>query len=299
MRPDQVSLTAIMTAYLRGFHAACDSPRIFDDALAWSIIPGERRALIEQGFARAVPAGASAGAARAATRALMRGMGMAVVLSRARYAEEALAQEVEQGASQYVILGAGLDTFAFRQPQLVERLEVFEVDHPATQAFKLSRLEELGWELPSRLHFVPVDFTRDDLAAELVRAGFDRHRRSFFSWLGVTMYLGRGEVTGTLRMVADMAPSGSCLVFDFLDAASFAPAAGGGQPRQLRQALQGIGEPMRTGLDPDRLGSELAALGLRLVELLRPADIQQRYFQGRSDGLHASPNACLARVVVA
>ncbi len=99
--------------------------------------------------------------------------GLSSVLCRARYSEDNLKEAVKQGMQQYVILGAGMDTFAFRHPELLEQLQVFEVDHPATQAFKRQRIAELGWEKPSNLHFVTVDFTQENLATALKRSSYD------------------------------------------------------------------------------------------------------------------------------
>ena len=109
------------------------------------------------------------------------------LLSRARYTEDTLEKAIRQGVKQYIILGAGMDTFAFRRPDLMERLEVFEIDHPATQEFKLHRLAELGWKHPAKLHFIPIDFTKESLVTALTRSSsYDPKVKSLFSWLGVT-----------------------------------------------------------------------------------------------------------------
>ena len=136
------------------------------------------------------------------------------VISRARYTEETLEKAVRQGVKQYVILGAGMDTFAFRRPEMLEELEVFEVDHPATQEFKLNRLTELGWKHPAKLHFIPIDFTKESLVTALTRSSsYDPNVKSFFSWLGVTPYLTQEEVFATLRSIAEVAPAGSTSSF--------------------------------------------------------------------------------------
>ena len=108
------------------------------------------------------------------------------ILSRASYTEDLLEEAIKQGVCQYIILGAGLDSFAFRHTEMLEQLQLFEVDHPATQNFKLHRLEELKWEIPPQMHFVPVDFTQESLAAALSHTSYDTTALSFFSWLGVT-----------------------------------------------------------------------------------------------------------------
>ncbi|WP_199425735.1 class I SAM-dependent methyltransferase [Thermaerobacillus caldiproteolyticus] len=299
MKEDQVSLTAIMTAYLRAYHAMNDTPKIFDDFLACHLIPEERRALIEQGFSRAlqirVPESGLACSDQAANPllSLMQAMGLPHVLSRSRYTEDNLDLAVKQGVEQYVILGAGMDTFAFRRPDLLRQVQVFEVDHPATQTFKRNRLAELGWEIPSHLHFVPVDFTKESLTDALKGTLYDVQTKSFFSWLGVTMYLTRDEVFATLRSIAEIAPEGSAVIFDY-----FVPEEDTPHMKEMREDLRKIGEPMKTTFDPSTLAFELESLGLRLHENLSPSDIQERYFQSRTDGYYASKHVRFAWAVV-
>ncbi|UFJ41366.1 class I SAM-dependent methyltransferase [Brevibacillus humidisoli] len=301
MNESQVSLTAIMTAYLRAHHAIGDTPKIFDDFLAHRLIPEERRALIEQGFSQAqqmnVPASSIQNADQTtnpnALLSFLQSIGLPNVLSRSRYTEDNLEQAVKQGVEQYVILGAGLDTFAFRRPDLLSKIRVFEVDHPATQAFKRDRLAELKWDIPANLHFVPVDFTQESLADALKRTPYDEQLKSFFSWLGVTMYLTSDEVFATLRSITDIACAGSSVIYDY-----FLPEEGTPHMKEIREELRKIGEPMKTTFDPSTLASELERIGLRLQENLSPSDIQERYFQGRTDGYHANENVCLAWAVV-
>lgn len=163
MEENQISRTALGTAYMRAYHAMHDSPKIFDDFLAYHFFPDEIRPIIEQKMAESLhlynPVRAASCPDQATALACVMRYTAASVYSRARYAEDNLIKAVGQGMRQYVILGAGLDTFAFRRPELLEQLQVFEVDHPATQAFKRQRLAEVGWEHPAQLHFVPVDFT--------------------------------------------------------------------------------------------------------------------------------------------
>ncbi|GAX88852.1 class I SAM-dependent methyltransferase [Effusibacillus lacus] len=298
MKENQVSLTAIMTAYIRALHAMNDAPKIFDDFLAYSLIPEERRVLIEQGFTRALqlndPEGTVSYSDQTTTLAsLLQAMGLPNVLSRSRYTEDNLEQAVKQGMQQYVILGAGMDTFAFRRPDLLGQLQVFEVDHPATQAFKRNRLAELGWEIPPNLHFIPVDFSKESLAEALKGLSYDPQTKSFFSWLGVTMYLTQDEVFATLRSITDIAPIGSTIIFDYFEPEEAAP-----HMQEMREDLRKIGEPIKTTFDPSTLALDLASLGYRLHENLSPSDIQERYFQGRTDGYYACEHVHFAQAVV-
>jgi methyltransferase (TIGR00027 family) len=229
----------------------------------------------------------------------MQFQGGPVTLSRSRYTEDSLAAAFEQGVEQHVILGAGLETFAFRQPDMMRRLHVFEVDHPATQAFKQQRLAELGWELPAHLHFVPADFSQEGLATALHRSPYDRQKPTFFSWLGVTYYLTPAAVSDTWREIAGLAPAGSALIFDYLDADAFVPEKAARRVQKMQEIVRNIGEPMKAAYDPARLGAELEQAGLRLQEDLDPAQIQVRYFSGRTDGYRAFEHFHFARTAVA
>jgi len=198
-----------------------------------------------------------------------------------------------------VILGAGMDTFAFRRPDLMEHFEVFEVDHPATQEFKLHRLAELEWELPAKLHFIPIDFTKESLVTALTSSSsYDPKVKTFFNWLGVTYFLTRDEIFTTLRSITEIAPADSIIVFDYFDNNAFIPEKSSPQMQKSLEYLRKIGEPMITGFDPSTLREELASLGFSLQENLSPEDIEKRYFKGRADGYHAYEYGHFACAVV-
>jgi methyltransferase (TIGR00027 family) len=181
---------------------------------------------------------------------------------------------------------------------MLDIISVFEVDHPATQAFKLSRLAGLGWERPAKLHFVPVDFTRESLADALGSSAYDRHKPGFFSWLGVTYYLPREAVFATLRSFAGIAPPGSVIIFDYMDTDAFVPGKAAKRIQMSMEKCREWGEPLITGLDPSGLADDLAGSGLRIDRDLSPADIQERYFSGRSDGYYACEHVHFARAEV-
>ncbi len=294
MEADHFSRTAMGTAFMRAYHAAHDHPKVFDDFLAHCLIKEEERRVIEDRhidlFRCTDPDRAASCPDRASLlSAWMRtGAPQPLVFGRARYAEDLLEQAVGQAAvQQYVILGAGLDTFAFRRPDLVAQLQVFEVDHPTTQSFKRYRLQWIGREHPAQLHFLPVDFSQEDLAAALGRSSYDPQAPSFFSWLGVTYYLSHEALAATWRAIAKTAPAGSAVIFDYLDPEAFNPQRVTRRVAVMMETVARLGEPMITGLDPATLAADLAALGLRLREDLNPADIQARFFAGRADGYRA------------
>jgi methyltransferase (TIGR00027 family) len=301
---NQASKTAQMTAYCRWHHTRHDSSLIFEDHLAGEILSDQGRDDIESllltGLERFNPTSAAAFPDRQSAIAWMMqaGASSSIVLSRARYAEEMLERAIAAGASQYVILGAGLDTFAFRRPELLGRISVFEVDHPASQEYKRRRIRELGWECPANLHFVAVDFARNSLSAELERSAFDPDRQAFFSWLGVSYYLNSDQVMATLRQIPLIAPPGSSLVFDYLDTAAY--LSGKAAPRVVRMlaSVREIGEPMLSGFDAYVLADELAGCGFELQENLGPCDIQLRYFMGRTDHHRACEHVHFALATV-
>lgn len=304
MEKNHVSRTALSTAYMRLYHAQNDEPKIFDDFLAYNMLPEEIRTLLVKNLAKNIqfidPARA-ASCPDIETSLVWSMQAMAtppIVLSRARFAEDSLEEACRQGVKQYVILGAGMDTFAFRHPELVRQLQVFEVDHPATQAFKCNRLAELGWEQPANLHFIPVDFTQESLSTALTRSPYDPQIPGFFSWLGVTMYLNLESVFATLSAIVDIAPAGSTVIFDYLDTDAYIPEKAAKRVQVMMEDVRRLGEPMIAGFDPAAIAKDLAHIGLRLKDNLSPSDIQERYFQGRTDGYYACEHVHIARAVV-
>ena len=203
-------------------------------------------------------------------------------LTRARFAEECLEEAVRRGVTQYVILGSGFDSFAFRRPDL--GVTVFEVDLAATMDLKRERLADAGMTCPDSLRFVPFDFEKDDLQTELVAAGFDPAKASFFNWMGVTYYLTRDAILDNLDRLAAIGSPGSEVVFDYLLAAECVPP----EDRALFAAMMAFvekrGEPMISRFDPAEAGTVLNPHGL--WEVLRnesPAEHRRRYLGERSD----------------
>jgi methyltransferase (TIGR00027 family) len=289
---NQAGITALLTAFARAYHATHDDPKIFDDFIADQLYTPEERAYFSKNLAASLsfldPERAALCPDEASALAwYMRIQGGPVTLSRSRYTEDSLELAIRQGVRQYVILGAGMDTFAFRRPDLLKQIQVFEVDHPATQTLKRQRIEKLGLGIPSELHFVPIDFAKENLATALGRSVCDAHLPSFFSWLGVTYYLTRDVVFNTWRAITNIAPVGSSLVFDYFDLDAFVPERASQRMQRMQAIVRNVGEPIKTSLDPSKLDAELASAGLRVFENLNPAEIEQRYFAGRTDGYHA------------
>jgi methyltransferase (TIGR00027 family) len=214
---------------------------------------------------------------------------------RSRYAEDRLAAAVAQGVTQYVVLGAGLDTFAYRNP--FQQLRVFEVDFPATQEWKRAMLHEAGIALPDGLTFVPLDFEHKALAEGLAEAGFDGQRAAFFGWLGVAPYLTLEAFRATLSTIAQL-PAGTAVSFDY----AFSPETLSPQRRKVFDGLAGrvaaAGEPFRLFFTPEELVAELRSAGFERIEQVDSAGLNEIYFQKRADGLTLS-GAGLGRLATA
>lgn len=303
MQERQAGITALITAYARAYHATHDSPKIFDDFVADQMYTPEEHILFDQSLAGNLkdidPELARSHPDQATALGRVMQLHYApVTLSRSRYTEDCLAQALKQGVQQYVILGAGFDTFAFRRPELAGQLEIFEVDHPVTQAQKRQRIAYAGWDLPAHLHFVPIDFTQESLPDALRRSAYDAQKTSFFSWLGVTFYLTGEVVFDTLRAISGMAARGSTLVFDYMDADAFIPEKAGKRIQYMQKNAAMVGEPMKGGFDAQALAAKLAGVGFHLEEDLGPADIEGRYFQDRRDQYHAFEHVHFARAAV-
>jgi methyltransferase (TIGR00027 family) len=267
MQEGVFSKTAQRVAIRRAAHQLLDEPRVLDDPLALRIIGSEAEEALRSdpkehhAFSRAF-------------RAFM--------AARSRYAEDELARAIAHGVRQYVVLGAGLDTFAYRNPY--PDLRVFEVDHPATQAWKREQLQAASIAIPPSLIFVPIDFEQQTLADGLEQSGFNASAAAFFSWLGVTPYLTREACMNTLSYIARM-PAGSGVIFDF----AVDPALLNAGQRQalsaLAQRVARYGEPLQLFFDPDKLQEELKAMGFHRTEFLQGKELNARYFKDREDGL--------------
>jgi methyltransferase (TIGR00027 family) len=215
----------------------------------------------------------------------------ASILARARFIEDLVEEQVEHGVEQYVILGAGLDTFAQRQPELVSRLQVFEIDQPGPQAWKRQRLIELGFNIPSHLRLVPVDFEAGDAWWErLTAAGFDSAQPAVVASTGVSMYLTIDAITATLRQVAALAP-GSTLAMSFmLPIEQVDPEIRPGMERAMAGA-QANGTPFISFFTPADMLKLARDAGFKEVRHVSAATLAQRYFADRTDGLRPPNNA--------
>ena len=215
----------------------------------------------------------------------------ASILARARFIEDLVAEQAARGVGQYVILGAGLDTFAQRRPELASRLVVFEIDQPGPQEWKRRRLVDVGFGVPSFLRFVPVDFEAGDPWCErLAASGFDLERAAVVASMGVSMYLTRDAITATLHQAAALAP-GSTLVMSFmLPIELLDPEARPGVERAIEGA-RASGTPFISFLTPTEMLALARDAGFREAQHVSAAMLAQRYFAGRTDGLRPPNNS--------
>ena len=276
----EASRTAERMALERAVHQVADSPVVFADPLAIGMLQPEQAAALRDHPERF--RGSS----------IARRM-RAIVVARSRIAEDELARAAARGVSQYVVLGAGLDTFAYRNPHAGVR--VFEVDQPSTQQLKHERLAAAGIVVPSSLTWVPFDFRRQRLPDVLAAAGFDRARPAVFAWLGVVMYLDRLDVIETLRYICTL-PAGTAVVFDYALPPEATPWPVRWFYRRTLNSFARQGEPWISFFAPVPLLAELSQLGFTEIEDLGGDEVNRRYLGSRRDGLTASG---VGRIVIA
>jgi len=291
MEQTRASVTALGAALMRAVHTRLAPSPLIDDPWADRIVlDAERETVLNvvlnglspQARERCERLGAPSAVLDAALQ-LHPGYGWAVL--RTRYAEDALEVAVARGVRQYVIVGAGFDSLALRQPAFARHVDVFEIDHPATQELKSQRLHECGVPLPRTLHFVPADLSQEQLGDALAHSTFRPTEPTFFSWLGVTQYLTREANLTTLRGIAACSASGSELVFTYVDQRELGRARASVGAERLQEAFAAAREPWLSGFDPSLLAGDLAAVGLALIEDLDGLDAKDRYCVDRRDDL--------------
>lgn len=267
MEASRPSRTALRVAMRRAAHQIYDArPLVFDDPVAVPLLGNEYLPEIERTqFKLNKPFSVS-------LRAFM--------VARSRYAEDLLAQAVVRGVTQYVLLGAGLDTFAYRNP--FPGLHVFEVDHPATQQWKRDLLAAHTISIPANLTYAPVDFEHQQLTTQLATAGFDSTAPTFFAWLGVVPYLSQSAFQSTLSLVANSA-KGSGIVMDYGQPRSVLPYFEQLAHDSLASRVQLAGEPFQLFFTPAEMTEELAAF--HNLEDLGSTELNDRYFSNRADNL--------------
>lgn len=274
-----------MSAFVRAYHTkTAESPVFCDEAAEKLLLPEEKRQI-----ANHILSGADFFAPEAKAKTEDKSELLDFIINtqlaptpvaRAKYCEERLKTEILTGTTQYVILGAGYDTFCLREKSLMKKMRVFEADHPLTQQDKLERLQRAGFDFPENLRFVPVDFGKDSLKEQLISAGFDMTRKTFFSLLGVSYYLTEEQLRKTLAKLSEISPEGSVVVFDYGD--SGLPFSDVRRVKNMLAMAAAGGEPMKFFCDSGRLSEILEDYGFKIYEELTPEEIDEEIL-GNSD----------------
>ena len=280
VRQGEPSRSAHWVAALRAVHQLLDEPLVLPDPVALPLLGASAEAAL-----RADP--------YALNDPISRGVRAAIV-ARSRFVEDELSRGMAAGVRQYVLLGAGLDTFAYRGPVADSPLRVFEVDHAGTQRWKQQRLADAGISAPAALSFVPVDFERDDLVGALVQAGFRADEPACLSWMGVTTYLTAEAVWRVLRALARLAP-GSCVCFDYRVPAAMLDPIERVIDEVVGHQAAAAGEPWLSTFDPARLQADLLEAGFGAADSSSPDDLNACYFARRKDGLRVGGSVRIRR----
>jgi methyltransferase (TIGR00027 family) len=277
MQAGEPSHTARGAAAYRAIHQTLENGVIFSDPFAARILDDETRARLDE-----ITADPSLRPWRL------------FIAARSRFSEDSLAARVARGVRQIVVLGAGLDTFALRNPHAEQGVRVFEVDYPATQDWKRERLKQAGLAVPSSLTFAPVDFERQSLADGLMAAGFRADRPAFFQWLGVVPYLTREAISMTLDFIARVPESE--VVFDYAEPFENYPADRRVHVMAVAARAASLGEPWLSLFDPAKLSAMLRDKGFGVVEDLGLAEIADRFYGAfLRQGIVIGPGGHVAR----
>ncbi len=285
------SITAKLCSFARAYHSNFEKDKIFDDYLAYDLMGKEQYdeigQLIENDFElSAIDSRYSFDGTR--VYPLVKRYITPIPISRIAFAETELKRFVqENGKCQYVICGAGMDTFAFRNEN--PNIRIFELDHPDTQRYKLERIRQLEWNIPQNAAYVPVDFAKDDMTEALKTAGLKQNVPTFFSILGVTYYLTFSVFEETLAKISRVSARGSRLAFDFPDETTFKKHQSL-RAYELAQITDKLGEPMQHGFTIEEIRQAASQHGFWVMRHETPDSIQKKYFENRADGQSAFEN---------
>ena len=287
------NLTSLISAFGRAYHRDYDTPIIFDDFIASDLITQKEFSDIRKNMIQGIQFFNKEIAIKYENNPeeILKWITQVQLsptpLARAAYCENILFHEISLGVKQYVILGAGLDTFCFRHPELNDRLDIFEVDYPSTQESKKIRLANANYQMQDNLHFVSMDFTKKATFQELVEKNFNPNKKTFFSLLGVSYYLTKEENTHLIKSLFTNVPSGSSIVLDYADDKLFLEKGVSNRVQNMVQMASASGEPMKSCFTYDEMEKMLENSGLLIYEHLSPEAINNQFFYNRTDYLSA------------
>lgn len=277
MKQNTPSRTALTTSLIRAHHSRLDPAPLIHDVWGDQLVPDSFRSELDAWATADAPPERSDQSPDTLDGYLAQLASYASVMFRARYAEDALAEAISLGVSQYVQIGAGFDSYALRRPTAARDLTVYEIDHPATQQLKIQRLAECRIETPPLVHFIGADLSEESLKGALGRSAFQFSGPAFFSWLGVTVYLTREANLASLRSIAECGAAGSWLVFTYTDEQALQPDGASEAFQRMRRNAATLGEPFLCGFDPKAMADLLAGVGLEMLEDLSGIQLAERY----------------------
>ena len=292
MEQNKSSLTSLISAFGRAYHSKFDTPKIFDDFIAKDLMSQKEFSDISKNMIQGIQFFNKDIAQRfqdnpdEILKWITQVQLSPTPLARAAYCEKVLMNEIKLGVKQYVILGAGMDTFCFRNVQMKTSLEIVEVDFPSTQAFKIERLANAQLDIPNNLHFASMDFTKQFSEERLVKQGF-KNQKTFFSLLGVSYYLTKYEFNNLIKNFFAQVPSGSSIVFDYADETLFCEKGLSNRVENMVKMASASGEPMKSCFAYTEIESMLDDFGILIYEHLSPANINELFFENRTDYLTA------------
>jgi methyltransferase (TIGR00027 family) len=290
MKNKQRYSTAEVTAAIRAMHLLYDHPVVFNDPYALQLTSPALRRFCQNRFFQWI-------LRRKFIYETYRPIS-AQVLSRAKYVEEKLEQAVSKGISQYVIIGAGFDSFCLRRPSFSADLRIYEIDHPVTQQIKRKRLMEILSSSPKGVEFLSIDLEKRTIANALSDASFLKGEKAFFSWLGVVSYLSEDAVFAVLRDLACFADHGSEIVFDYLIPTSKMTLEDRQALGRGMRMIERWGEPVKSYFDPGGFPGEVSLLGYHIFENQSPDEMNKRFFRDREDNLRTHSSAYIIHAAI-
>ena len=277
MKNRQRNSTAEVTAAMRAVHLLYHQPVVISDPCALQLTSPDLGRVCENRFFQWL-------VRREFISESLRPI-TAQVVSRAKYAEEKLEQAVSKGISQYVVISAGFDSFCLRRPDFSAGLQIYEIDHPATQQTKQKRLMEMLDHSPKGVEFLAVDLEKQTIADALSVSSFLKDERVFFSWLGTIPYLSKDAVFTVLRDLASFAARGSEIVFDYSIPTYLWPPEERQSLGRIMRIIERRGEPVISFFEPDAFPNQVSPLGYHIFENMSPTELNKKYFLDRADGL--------------
>lgn len=278
---EQKSMTALISAFSRAYHSVQNTVKVFDDYLAKDILTQKEYEQISSNMSKGINFFNPSfdGTQEEALHWIVDNQLSPTPLGRAAFAEKALENAVRVGAKQYVILAAGYDTFAYRQPDWASKIQIFELDHPTTGSDKQKRIQSVFSEKPINLHYVSVDFIENNWENNLIAClEFDQNKISFCSMLGISYYLSKRTFAETLNTISCIVPKGSNVIFDYPDEDTYTSKAGERTKNQVALA-GGANEKMLASYSYSEVENLLADNNFLVYEHLTPNEITRQYFK--------------------